>query len=796
MQENPSPPERVAVVVVHGVGDHEPYESARSIGDMLQNLKTSTGGLQYTPAHEEVLRLKVDPLQVTSSNGGSRQRWGPMGELYSQAIASPKQAANLARRLDFEFMRTQVEKYRGEKPEDTYQTVRLATERLNDGRPDQTVHIYEMYWADLSRLSSSPLQIFAALYQLLFHVPSLGSNNIKALGVQLQAQHSRALNGSWRVLNWIYTAAAGALTLPVPILNLLLLAVVASILGTSVVLTKLPDYAAAIAAALAGVIILIAFASGPGRNAAVGPAVLAFILLSSTASGSMGWLLLHDNEPATEGFLTLAIGALAIGGAAWVVSRYSRLRPRANVWMIACMLATLAVLGIERRHLAIFSESTDHLALRTCLNACEAIVMLILIVWAVLAALTTLSGLAAAISLAITRFGCRAELDRVRRCLWTATLTMAIPIILFVSVTLPVWRGIVEGGLLLLPHSSSGGTLTYSPLFGGEAQAVRKWAGDTLSDAGERVLPQIVIGVVIAVVIAVWSLSRSVLSELLPPNPSAAKKTSVVLGSWLDSGLKLLFGAGWIVVAAMALSLAYAAAPFAFPQSQPLFESLPGGTLMGTILGGGAVTLLGFGGRLGKLLPGFRAAIRAGLDVDNWMREHPRDSNPTARICGRYVSLLRYLTLWRGTQNKGYDKIVIVAHSQGTVITADLLRFLKILPDPIIRPIRTAFFTMGSPLRQLYGLRFPGLYDWARHPNPATLGVAQWINAYRSGDYIGRYLWFSDANVQRWQPAQATPSALPYQPQLEFCIGGGAHTHYWDSTAPVIAEAIDVLIST
>ena len=44
---------------------------------------------------------------------------------------------------------------------------------------------------------------------------------------------------------------------------------------------------------------------------------------------------------------------------------------------------------------------------------------------------------------------------------------------------------------------------------------------------------------------------------------------------------------------------------------------------------------------------GFRPVLRVMLDVDNWRREHPRDSNPAARICGRYISLLRHIACWQ-----------------------------------------------------------------------------------------------------------------------------------------------------
>ena len=45
----------------------------------------------------------------------------------------------------------------------------------------------------------------------------------------------------------------------------------------------------------------------------------------------------------------------------------------------------------------------------------------------------------------------------------------------------------------------------------------------------------------------------------------------------------------------------------------------------------------------------------------------------------RYVSLLDYLSDYKDpADGKSYDRIVIVAHSLGALISADLLRFLKV----------------------------------------------------------------------------------------------------------------------
>lgn len=241
-----------------------------------------------------------------------------------------------------------------------------------------------------------------------------------------------------------------------------------------------------------------------------------------------------------------------------------------------------------------------------------------------------------------------------------------------------------------------------------------------------------------------------------------------------------------------------------------------------------------------------RAPLDILLDVDNYLRTSPLDNAPRARIAERYVSLLRYIAN-RSNPDKTpyYGSIIIVAHSLGSLISADLLHFLNRESDPALArvgygverqksaPISIHLFTFGNPLRQLLNRFFPHLYWWVREepdngvretpsasnqlpdirtvqptPRPADLGIAvkTWVNAYRSGDFVGRMLWSENwyrrttGGDYRGQYPEAVEvindslgDGMPAS-RVEMCIGFGAHNDYWNRSAPDMAEVLDKLI--
>jgi hypothetical protein len=153
-----------------------------------------------------------------------------------------------------------------------------------------------------------------------------------------------------------------------------------------------------------------------------------------------------------------------------------------------------------------------------------------------------------------------------------------------------------------------------------------------------------------------------------------------------------------------------------------------------------------------------------------------------------------------GSSGRPYERRVFISiHRMGGGVGAGCEpRLRRIFSKNADLPV--TFFSMGSPLRQIYSIRFPHLYEWVRQPNddavqqekpdPAELGVRKWINAYRTGDYVGRVLWRSENNEESWRVAVHDFSSE----RRELCIGAGAHTHYWDATARSIAEELNRIV--
>src|SRR5437763_7200541 len=81
--------------------------------------------------------------------------------------------------LDYLFMEGQLAQFTDHDPGACYNCLRLEGKR-NESGAESTVHVYDMCWSDLSGVAEGAVNTLSEVYQLLFHLTSIGVNNVKA----------------------------------------------------------------------------------------------------------------------------------------------------------------------------------------------------------------------------------------------------------------------------------------------------------------------------------------------------------------------------------------------------------------------------------------------------------------------------------------------------------------------------------------------------------------------------------------------------------------------------------------
>jgi hypothetical protein len=83
-------------------------------------------------------------------------------------------------------------------------------------------------------------------------------------------------------------------------------------------------------------------------------------------------------------------------------------------------------------------------------------------------------------------------------------------------------------------------------------------------------------------------------------------------------------------------------------------------------------------------------------------------------------------------------------------------------------------------------------------PAAADLGATEWVNACRSGDYVGRFIWTPHTDAARFAiatvGADGRVAARRAGDRTEFCLGAGGHTHYFSDDAAALAAEIERLV--
>jgi len=778
---------KIAVVAVHGVGDQQCGAMAAQIARQLQTVNP----VDYRRVETTALNISVVATELCISPPPPKTRAEPASILPKGADSRLKSRTSPQEPCDLAFTKTLLDggaDYRSD-----YETVRLASSFERGGTPTR-VDIHELFWADLSHGGvTNSFAVFGQLMQFFLHMASLGRTTLVGMLATMSEPEKKSAK-----MESIYEASAlGYWLLAVPILIGNILFVMFGLLTLTLLI---PDHAhapAKLGASLAsGVFATVAvawLARRALRSPSAPPSLAKAAVFGTAAAGAAAFVALQSlawdsvMPPRNLLFALEAVLLLVIGTA--LMRMYETSRPRALLWWYG-VLGLVAVWGLACAVSIQFSigahpaQQFDHL-LRWFDYLVEGCFVALVAAWSVLylvnLVLLALSVRAKLVSPPIAP-GARQAID-------TSLLAASIPAPLFISVILFLWIGFAS-----MLSSSKFGRLAQpvASLFLGDNTILSLMERLIDLSASPAFLPYLA-SLLLAFFCALIGVAPSIIAELAPPKPPHADAPSYSLGNWLNGGFRIMRVGGVVALTGFFILLPGGAllqyAKLCGLGDAGALGSWPAGSVIA--VGGSAVAFLAASKIFaGASLHGFsrffmrlRVVVDTAIDVDNWLRERPFGATPRLRIMARYASLLSHLA------DQGYDKIVIVAHSQGTVVTADLFRYLKARNPALLERLKdTTLLTLGCPLRQLYARRFPALYGWAQNARTDQSGFATWINGYGSGDYVGRDLWHATGSPDCWKPGRAAG-------QREFCVGAIAHTHYFGDYAPDVRVALNELIA-
>ncbi|MGA9475812.1 MAG: hypothetical protein WBV36_25330, partial [Terriglobales bacterium] len=388
----------VAVIAIHGVGQHLSGASADAVATLLLSLgrgesaqkkngenerppETESQGktARSAPPYSGFLATSIDvPLHPVQSPAGGvkdanyRNEGSVLSHIWHMFderrgyLAKVREDANFTPfgynkdelrknepdrgEYGYQFMLTQVAGYKGEVDRD-FQTVRLVGKRAANS-PATTVHIYDAHYSDLTKPQSNIVGFFFAFYQLLFHLASLSlqavywveAENVKKENV------TRDKTGTWR---WrtgssVHATSIRLLIMWVPFLNLILLAIACSaFIDKTHNWSGLPLLAPAFAAllSLAFTFWILRQKGSPSR-----PFLWATIPFLGTALGVLvlgGLACLYNCVGRTEipFFETLLLLSWLLAAGlilAWIGWKYDPLRPGALKLAITLYVVNLA----------------------------------------------------------------------------------------------------------------------------------------------------------------------------------------------------------------------------------------------------------------------------------------------------------------------------------------------------------------------------------------------------------------------------------------------------------------------
>ena len=499
--------DRVAVVVVHGIADQRPGQTVREVARLLCYGGNSAPPYVQGEVHEvlvpvEKLEPGGAPLQEAAApaqRGGrktdaARRRPGtPSGFYQAQKPQELKRQEPESKDLgialnDYLLGRLVL-------PEDDalYESTRVSLRRRAD---DRALDVYEMYWADLSRLGAGGLSALTSLYQLFFHLSTLAADVVD------QVSLSRNGGTAWRLLQRLHAWMAWLLKGPSALLQLAMLLMVA-FGATALVAEELQGQLLAAAFGLGSIVLLAVAALGWLRGA---PGLLRWAKLQfllAAAIASLATALYALNAERLPPLLYFGAGALAVALlGAYLVERYSGVTQGVRVLGHLIILATVLALCVDGVRLLPPVTQTEWM-IEASMHVGEWLLAGVLLVWGVFVAIQILSVL---LGLWLGRGGDPAA----KASLHTARLAVIGSSGLFAVLSLVLWSVItfIAGRALA--------QIFYQPIiFRGGYRSAGIFLEDRVQDLGGFFTP-LVLGFGLLVAAALLVVLPSLMEEISP----------------------------------------------------------------------------------------------------------------------------------------------------------------------------------------------------------------------------------------------------------------------------------------
>jgi hypothetical protein len=219
----------VAVVAVHGIGQHAPGSSENAMVDLLLSLPAGHPQRdRYFDSFKAVgMQIPLQPVHVATAAKSKQTIRSRVLNLYQEqsskfarAITSP---GSIHRgETGNEFSGMVLKDYLGGADGNAYCTTRLEGRRSAAAPGGATdLHVYEVLWADLASANNTALRFLLALFQLLLHLGSLSR-----LAVDTGSGENSGL--LWQTYLALQRYAVRMLQIFIPLFKVILLIVVFS----------------------------------------------------------------------------------------------------------------------------------------------------------------------------------------------------------------------------------------------------------------------------------------------------------------------------------------------------------------------------------------------------------------------------------------------------------------------------------------------------------------------------------------------------------------------------------------